>query len=289
MMQGNEDDQANHFFERVEGWWFQDSGVPEFAENEAVFPRLQEDLEEGGRTRKPPSRFLGSKWLLALKPVYDMDLKRFTQASPTLYPVGDKSSSSADNNPPVVVVAGIPLTQESALQLARDVCYAGRIMHSVGLIHRDIKPKNIMLSQGRPVIIDFGFSHFVNNKDTDGRFCIVQEGRVKGEARYVLAPDVAMSRGCQEGDMYAMGKTLYEVLFCVAAGSAPSGKVALTESEATEQTAKFRAVLDGKEAGSRSRFHMSTDARDTLLTVIRGLCRQDRPISFEEAEKLLRT
>jgi hypothetical protein len=87
--------------------------------------------------------------------------------------------------------------------------------------------------------------------------------------------------------MYAMGKTLYEVLFCIAAGSEPSGKVAIMESEATEQPAKFRAVLDGKEAGSRSRLHMSMDARDALLMVIYGLCRQDQPISFKEADKLL--
>lgn len=282
-LQGDfEDDTTRQYFEHVEGWWFQESSLPDFEEYGAVFPRLQ--YEE--RTKKPPSRFLGSKWLLALKPVYDMDLKRFAQASPMLYPVSGALSAERKSD----VVAGTPLTEESALQLVSNVCRAGGLMHSTGLVHRDIKPKNIMLKNGRPVIIDFGFAHFVDTPEKDGRFCIVQEGRVKGEARYVLAPDVAMSRGCQEGDMYAMGKTLYEVLFGIAPEPSPSGKLAITKAEASEQNAMFRAMLnDRKVAGSKSRFQMSTDARDILLKVIRSLCREDEPITFAEAEEILRT
>jgi serine/threonine protein kinase len=273
------------YVERIEGWWFQSSKLPEFTKHAAVIPSVKE-MER--RTRKPPSQFLGTEWLVALKPVYDMDLRTFARKHPILYHIrdegiGDEVGSSLEES----VTAELPLTENSALNLALELCRAGRLIHSTGLVHRDIKPKNIMLSKGHPVIIDFGFARFGNQDNTEGRLCIVEQGRVKGEVQYVLAPDVAMYRGCQDGDLYAMGKTLYETLFGEAKGSEGSGKQKITESEALLQNAKFRSIIEKNESVTESRFRMTGETRDLLLDVTRGMCRQDMPVSFEESEKLL--
>jgi hypothetical protein len=268
------------YFERIEGWWFQSSSLPEFTEQGAVLLSLK-DLEI--RTKKPPSRFLGTEWLVALKPVYDMDLQTFARKHPILYHVDDEVGSRLEES----ITAEIPLTESSALNLALQLCHAGRLIHSTGLVHRDIKPKNIMLSKGHPVMIDFGFARFGNAENTEGRLCIVEQGRVKGEVQYVIAPDVALYRGCQDGDLYAMGKTLYETLFGAAKGSEGSVKQKITESEAQLQNAKFRSIIEKNESVTESRFRMTGKARDLLLNVIRGMCREDMPVSFAESEKLL--
>jgi serine/threonine protein kinase len=180
-------------------------------------------------------------------------------------------------------------------------------MHAAGMVHRDIKPKNIMLLRGHLLIIDFGFAEFVDTDNSNDRLCIVQPGKVKGDLGYVLARDAAVFQGCAEGDVYAMGKTLYEVLFGPArrergpshssssssssssSTSSSSSSPSLNEANAAVQNAKFRALLESENAGKRSRFVMSGDVRNELLDVVRGMCREEQPLSFADAEALIHT
>lgn len=296
LLSSNEEDQQ--FFESVQAWWFQTHEPLDFTEGQPVFSSAPNALPQ--RTRRPPSRFLGSKYLVALKPVYDMDLKAFCKKAPLVYPieVSDLASITSGRNKnqneglQTTSIAGVPLTESGAVKLALGMVHAGRLMHATGLIHRDIKPKNIMLNDGHPVIIDFGFSYFVshsttkNTKGVPARICFEQPGIVKGEVDYVLAKDVAAFRGCQEGDTYAMGKTIYEVLFSDAPLTSEDQK--LTEQGAQIQNERYRAILERNDVVTTSRFcMMAASTKETLLTVIRGLCRDERPSTFKEAETLL--
>lgn len=124
---------------------------------------------------------------------------------------------SQDDNG-IAMIAGIACNSRGAVQLATTMMHAGSILHKIGLIHCDIKQKNIMLSNGHVVVIDFGFSVFCNETTPNHNkkaqtCCVTHPGRVKGEVGYVLAKDVAAYRACQQGDVYAMGKTLYQVLY----------------------------------------------------------------------------
>jgi serine/threonine protein kinase len=52
-----------------------------------------------------------------------------------------------------------PLAPHELLRLARGVAEAIRAIHACGVVHRDIKPGNVLLEDGEPVLIDFGIAH----------------------------------------------------------------------------------------------------------------------------------
>ncbi|VEU34542.1 unnamed protein product [Pseudo-nitzschia multistriata] len=312
-------------FETIVDWWVQASDVPEFAGGRPVFPQAQRGdgplpgLDRAiGRTRSAPRKnFVGSRWMLSFKPVYETDLKRFVRNSPALYPVGG-SSETLRGSPVRDEYWSEPVLMGFVLEVLR----AGKLMHDAGVVHRDIKPKNIMVSlspsasdgslRRRPVIIDYGFSEIGSptvldegGKGPPGRtaekasdVCVVRPGQLKGEIGYVLVEDLANYRGCQRGDTYAMGKTLYEFIF----GSAGLQE-ARTEQEdrdqeeisveaARVQANEFHSLLFGNPtAGNESRFRLSRGAADCLLSIVRGLCSAGRrggdPMSFADAETSL--
>jgi hypothetical protein len=94
-------------------------------------------------------------------------------------------------------------------------------------------------------------------------------------------------KGCQKDDVYAMGKTLFELLFGQD-GNGTSSKVAITIEEVTNQNFMFRSLLENSDSVKFSRFALSEEERLLLLEVIRGLCKTTNPITFRDAELILR-
>ena len=70
-----------------------------------------------------------------------------------------------------------------------------------------------------------------------------------------------------------------------ASDSGPSSKMTLDNIKAQETT--FRKMLASDTTGKQSRFLLTHRCGETLLSVIRGLCREQNPISFAEATELL--
>jgi eukaryotic-like serine/threonine-protein kinase len=90
--------------------------------------------------------------------------------------------------------------------------------HWAGLVHRDIKPGNLLLAPGDVVkITDFGIAHAA------GSAPVTSTGLVIGTAGYLAPERVAGRRGSAAGDLYALGVIAYECL----AGAAPFTGVAL--------------------------------------------------------------
>jgi serine/threonine protein kinase len=121
------------------------------------------------------------------------------------------------------VVARGPVPIATAVPWVIAVAQAVGYAHSKGVIHRDLKPGNIMLKDlRRPVIMDFGIAK-VLGKSPD----VTQEGVVVGTPAY-MAPEQAEQRGEAPGpatDTYAVGAILYALL----TGHAPyEGSTALS-------------------------------------------------------------
>ena len=282
------DENDRQLFEQVFTWWIQTKSLAAFVPGQRILQTKDDSLR---MTQRPPSNFLGTLWLISIKPLYAMDLKAFIRKATTMIPIGSKHATIS---PTLSTNTLLPLTEQSALQFALDVCRAGAILHEAGLVHRDIKPKNIMISkEGRPVIIDFGFAQFGSPVADGQRICITEPGKIKGEVHYVLARDVGVYRGCQEGDLYAMGKTLYELYFEKVSASKEgtllaSEKQSITEEAARTRNEQFRAKLNAPNMTvSLSRFELSEHGRDTLLQVIRGLCSEDTQLTFRGAVRIL--
>jgi serine/threonine-protein kinase len=103
-----------------------------------------------------------------------------------------------------------PLLPERAAEIASDVAKALERAHTAGLVHRDVKPSNIMItSQGQTKVTDFGIVRALGG---DGENTMTQTGMVIGTAAY-LSPEQAQGNPVDaRSDVYSLGCVLYEML-----------------------------------------------------------------------------
>ena len=96
---------------------------------------------------------------------------------------------------------------EEAVDVIQQVCNALNAAHSVGVIHRDLKPQNIMQdSTGRILVMDFGLARTLEG---DG---MTQTGAIVGTMEY-MSPEQALAKDLdQRSDIFALGLILYELL-----------------------------------------------------------------------------
>jgi eukaryotic-like serine/threonine-protein kinase len=109
------------------------------------------------------------------------------------------------------------LTPRQRLELFVPVCQAIQHAHQKGIIHRDIKPTNVMVTlyDGKPVpkVIDFGVAKATEQKLT-GRTLFTQYGTMVGTLEYMSPEQAEMSAlGVDtRSDIYSLGVLLYELL-----------------------------------------------------------------------------
>ena len=103
-----------------------------------------------------------------------------------------------------------PLAPARARGIARDVAGGLEAVHREGLVHRDVKPSNVLLrADGQPVLSDFGLARVAAG---DGLERLTPSHLVVGTADY-LAPEVTTGLPADaRSDVYALGVTLYELL-----------------------------------------------------------------------------
>lgn len=108
------------------------------------------------------------------------------------------------------VCHGKPMNAREAAELLRTVCGAVHFAHQRGVLHRDLKPHNLMIdTSGQPHVLDFGLA-----KRLDDDQGLTMSGAVLGSPSY-MAPEQAQGRNDRVGphtDVYALGAILYQML-----------------------------------------------------------------------------
>ncbi len=104
----------------------------------------------------------------------------------------------------------LQLSPTDAVRIAMEVASALTHAHARGIIHRDVKPENIMLEEGRVLLADFGIARAL---ESAGGEKLSQSGIVLGTPSY-MSPEQASGKRSVDGrsDIYSLGCVLYEML-----------------------------------------------------------------------------
>ncbi|GAA1584825.1 Stk1 family PASTA domain-containing Ser/Thr kinase [Actinoplanes couchii] len=138
-----------------------------------------------------------------------------------VYDTGEEISASGEKQPFIVMefVNGQTLKEvlaqeqrlqpRRALEIIADICAALEFSHRHGIIHRDIKPGNVMITQnGQVKVMDFGIARAL----ASGATTMTQTSAVIGTAQY-LSPEQARGESVDaRSDVYAAGCVLFELV-----------------------------------------------------------------------------
>jgi eukaryotic-like serine/threonine-protein kinase len=177
-----------------------------------------------------------------------------------------------------LIAGGGRILPDRAIEIAIDVCRALEAAHAQGVIHRDIKPGNIMLEQnGNVKVTDFGIARVTSTAET-----IAQTAAVLGTASY-LSPEQAQGQPVDgRSDLYSLGCVVFEMV----TGRAPflgDSPVAVASKHVLEQpTPPSRlnpdvspdldaVILRALSKNPANRYQTAEEFREDLERVRRGL------------------
>jgi len=115
-----------------------------------------------------------------------------------------------------------PLTLKQKVELLRDVCEAVEEAHRRGVVHRDLKPDNLLIDEGGHVkVIDFGIARTAGSDATSSPN-LTRTGEMVGTIRFMSPEQVHGAAVDARSDVYSLGVVIYETL----CGRSPYGDVA---------------------------------------------------------------
>ena len=148
-----------------------------------------------------------------------------------------------------------PMPEKDAVRLAGRMCEALAHMHGHGVVHRDLKPQNVMIcSDGTIRILDFGIAKFMG-----WRFAFIGVTPAKGTPEYMAPEHVMGKREDERADIYSLGAMLYEMV----AGAIPFA------SENEDVFVAMNARVTGDPVAPRTLNHeLSEQVEEIILHAI---------------------
>jgi serine/threonine-protein kinase len=161
------------------------------------------------------------------------------------------------------VIAADRTTLETKLEIFIDVCKALDYAHKNGVIHRDIKPTNVLIDQqGNPRVADFGIAQIIGVTDME----ITSPDVILGTISY-MSPEqkVSSTNVDHTTDIYSMGVMLYEML----TGKKPLGHFKLPSELEPDIDPRFDdIVIKCLAQEPKDRFQNAVQLKDAVLEVL---------------------
>ncbi|WP_019813610.1 Stk1 family PASTA domain-containing Ser/Thr kinase [Saccharomonospora saliphila] len=184
-----------------------------------------------------------------------------------------------------------PMPEKRAMEVMADVCAALDFSHRHGIVHRDVKPANVMITRNGAVkVMDFGIARAVH----DGQAAMTQTAAVIGTAQY-LSPEQARGETVDaRSDVYSAGCVLYELI----TGDPPftgDSPVAVAYQHVREQPEPpsvsnpevspelDAVVLTALAKGTDNRYQSAAEMRSDLVRTLSGQ-RPAAPMVLPEEE-----
>jgi tRNA A-37 threonylcarbamoyl transferase component Bud32 len=183
-----------------------------------------------------------------------------------------KLQVGAEVDRPSVLRAKNEKPSEVAARLVRVIAEAAQHAHERGIIHRDIKPHNVLLDQdGKPYLVDFGLAR------DDSEVTLTRTGEVEGTPNYMSPEQVRAERNevDHRTDVYSLGVVLYELLTLKRPFEAPTANQVMSNitSRAPLRVRKINAdvprdlelvCLKAMEKDPRHRYQSAAELADDL-------------------------
>jgi len=176
------------------------------------------------------------------------------------------------------------LTIGKAISIAKQVCEGLTEAHRLGVIHRDLKPGNIMIdSEGNACILDFGIARSLKTKG------MTDAGIMIGTPEYMSPEQAEGEEADQRSDIYSLGIILFEMI----TGSVPfKGETPLSVAmkhkseeppDPREINAQIpedlsRVILRCMEKDKEKRYQSAEEVRSELVRIEKGIPTTDRVV-----------
>ena len=157
-----------------------------------------------------------------------------------------------------VIQAG-EMSPSEALAIIAQVCDALQFAHDEGIVHRDVKPENILLNKkGQAKIADFGLAKLLGRPATG--YTLTQAGQRMGTPHYMAPEQIEHPNTVDHrADIYSLGVVFYEML----TGELPLGRFAIPSQKAALDTRLDTVILRTLEKDPERRYQniseMKTD------------------------------
>ena len=185
------------------------------------------------------------------------------------------------------LVNGKPLDLASALSIAIQVCDGLASAHARGIIHRDIKAGNVIVTPaGQAKILDFGLAKLVEDEEIKSKteqMDLTEVGVPYGTATYAAPEQARGDRVDHRADIFSTGVLLYELMAGIWAFQGKTvvevryavmheQPVPIAEMRSDVVPTRVQAILDKALAKDpRDRYQKITEMRDDLREVLREL------------------
>ena len=159
------------------------------------------------------------------------------------------------------------LTVGTAIAIAKQVCEGLAEAHRLGVVHRDLKPQNIMIDkEGDVRIMDFGIARSLEEKGAS------EAGMIIGTPEYMSPEQAEGEQADQRSDIYSLGVIIYEMV---------TGKVPF------EGKAAFEIIMKQKTEAPPNPVELNIQVPLDLSRLILKCMEKDREKRYQTAEGLL--